>query len=175
MGGGGGGASWIRAPLYASLAKLWTPERMRGWLEKFVATGPRLYDSTYRLAQELGTGEIDVGYGLSHSTIPAIRAGAPVAMALTEPVGVSTLYTGVVSSGANPEGGQVLAAWLASEAGANAYEDATNRGNPFLKGSKAGQFVAGHSLSEWPVDEIPTYVKLLTEYNRILSSRGNAR
>jgi len=164
--------SWIRAPLYASLAKRQGVDKVAAWLTNLLGQQPKLYDSTYRLAQDVGTGEIDVGYGLYHATLPAIAAGAPIGMALTEPVAISTLFSAVVNRGANTEGARLLAAWLATPKGANAYEAGTGRGNPYVAGSKTGDYVKGHVLSEYPVGELAAYVKTLTEFNKMLSSRG---
>ena len=167
--------AWIRTPIYASLSKVAGDAAVRAHIEKLLANGVRLYDSTYRLAQEVGTGEIDAGFGLYHATLPAITAGAPVAQALPETVGLSTLFSTVVAKGANPEGAQVMAAWLATRDGADAYEAATGRGNPYVAGSKASAYVAGRKLSEYPLAELPTYIRLLTDYNRLMSSRGSAK
>ena len=167
--------AWIRTPIYASLAKMTGEAAVRAHIEKLGANQVRLYDSTYRLAQEIGAGEIEVGYGLYHATLPAIAAGAPVAQALPDAVGLSTLFSGVVAKGANPEGAQVMAAWLATRDGSDAYEAATGRGNPYVTGSKASVYVGSRKLSEYPLAELPTYVRLLTEFNRMMSSRGAAR
>lgn len=171
----GKAGAWLRTPLYVSMAKLMGEAEVRAHLEKFVTMQPKLYDSTYRMSQEIGTGEIEVAYGLTHSTLPVIAAGAPVAYALTDPVAISTLYTCCVTKGANPEGAQVLAAWLAGRDGADAYEAATGRGNPLVEGSNAGKLVAGRQLSEYPLSEYSTFLKLVADYNKIMSTRGAAR
>ena len=80
-----------------------------------------------------------------------------------------------MSKAANPEGAQVLAVWLTTKEGADAYENATGRGNPFAKGSKASELIKGLTWSEYGVAEMPTFVRLLTEFNRMLSARGGAR
>ncbi|MDF2118654.1 extracellular solute-binding protein [Roseiarcaceae bacterium H3SJ34-1] len=171
----GKAGGWLRTPSYASMAKLMGEAAVRAHLEKFVTMQPKLYDTTYRLAQEIGTGEIEVGYGLYHSTLPIIASGAPIAYALTDPLAISTLYSCCVNKSANPEGAQVLAAWLGSKEGADAYEASIGRGNPRVEGSNASKLVTGRRISEYPLDEFPTYVKILTEFNKIMSSRGGPR
>lgn len=164
--------SWIRAPGYASLGKLMGEAYVRGWVEKLVANGVRVYDTTYKLAQEVGSGEIEVAIGLTHSVAPVIAAGAPVAFALTEPVSANTLFSAVVAKAANPEGAQVLAAWLTTREGADAYESGVGRGNPLVKGSKAATLVGDRKISEYPMEELPTFTRLMTDLNRMLSARG---
>lgn len=168
----GKAGSWIRAPHYAQLGKVMGPDKVREFVGKLVANEARVYDSTFRIGQELATGEIDVGYSFYHATQPALAAGAQIGFAFVDPVAVSTIYSCVVNKGANPEGAQVLAAWLTTKEGADAYEGATNRGNPAVKGTKSAGLVAGRRLSEYPLSELDTYVKLQAELNKMLSARG---
>ena len=141
--------SWIRAPGYASFGKLMGDDYIRDWTQKLVANGVKVYDTTYRLAQEVGSGEIEVAFGLTHSVAPVIAAGAPVKMDLTDPISTNTLFGAVVAKGANPEGAQVLAAWLTTKEGADAYEAGVGRGNPFVPGSKASALVGARKISEY--------------------------
>lgn len=161
--------SWVRAPNYVSLAKMEGEGRIREYLQKLVANKARMYDSTYQLAQEIASGEIDVGFGLYHTMIIPATKGAPIGWAFTDPIGNATIFSAVVPKSANPEGAQVLAAWLGSAEGANAYEEGTQRGNPAVPGSRANELVKGRRLSEYSIDETPTYIKLLGEFNKILS------
>ena len=167
--------SWIRAPHYAMLGKAMGPDKVRELIAGLIANDARVYDSTFRIGQELATGEIDVGYTFFHTTQPALAAGAPIGYAFVDPVSVSTLYSCVVAKSANPEGGQVLAAWLSTKEGADAYEAATNRGNPYIPGTRSHGLVAGRKLSEYPLAELDTYVKLQAELNKMLSARGGAK
>ena len=167
--------SWIRAPTYAQLGKLAGEAEVRAFLEKLLTMQPRLYDSTYRLAQEAATGEIDVGFGLWHASQPTIAAGGPIGVALTDPVATSTIFSAIVNKSANPEGAQVLAVWLATREGADAYEEATGRGNPYVAGTKTQKLVEGRKLSEYPIAEMATYVRLQTDFNKMLSSRGTVK
>ena len=161
--------SWVRAPNMVSLAKVEGEAKIRDFTQKLVANKARMYDSTYQLAQEIGSGEIDVGLGLYHTTLVPLNQGAPLAWGATDPLGVATIFSAVVSKGANPEGAQVMAAWLGTAEGANAYEAGTGRGNPAVAGSKTAEVVKGRRTSEFTIDETPTYIRLLAEYNKILS------
>lgn len=171
----GKAGSWIRAPHYAQLGKVLGPDKIRDIITKLAGNDARMYNSTFRIGQELATGEIDVGYSFYHATQPALAAGAPIGFAFVEPVPVSTIFSTVVEKSANPEGGAVLAAWLTTKEGADAYESATNRGNPYVKGTKSAGLVSGKKLSEYPLSELDTYVKLQAELNKILSARGSTK
>ena len=171
----GKAGSWIRAPHYTQLGKVMGADKIRDLVTRIAGNEARMYDSTYRIGQELATGEIDVGYSFWHTTQPAIAAGAPIGYAFVEPISVSTIFSTVVEKSANPEGGVVLAVWLATKEGADAYEGATGRGNPYVKGTKSAELAAGKQLSEYPLSELDTYVKLLAELNKILSARGGAK
>ena len=170
----GKAGSWVRAPIFANLAKLEGDANVTDLLNKLVANKTRMYPSTFPLAQDVASGEIEVGYGLYHATLPAIQKGAPIGIAFTDPVALSTIWSSVINKGANPEGAQVLAAWLATVEGANAYEAATGRGNPFVQGSQTQKLIGGRKLSEFPVDETAAYVAVQTKYNKILAG-GQAK
>ena len=115
---------------------------------------------------------IEVAFGLTHSVAPVIAAGAPVKMDLTDPISTNTLFGAVVAKGANPEGAQVLAAWLTTKEGADAYEAGVGRGNPFVPGSKASALVGARKISEYSMDDLPRFTRLMTDLNRMLSARG---
>ena len=161
--------SWVRAPNISNLAKLEGEARVREFVQKLVANKCRMYDSTYQLAQEVGSGEIDVGFGLYHTTMVPIKQGAPIGWAFTDPIANATIFSAVVNKGANVDGAQVLAAWLGTAEGANAYEAGTGRGNPQVLGSQSNELAKGRKLSEWSVDETPVYAKLMAEFNKMLA------
>jgi iron(III) transport system substrate-binding protein len=161
--------SWVRAPNIVSLAKMEGEAKIREFTQKLVENKARMYDSTYQLAQEIGSGEIDVGLGLYHTSLIPMNQGAPIAWGATDPLGVATIFSAVVNKGANPEGGQVIAAWLGTAEGANAYEAGTGRGNPAVAGSRTSEVVKGRRISEFSIDETPTYIRLLAEFNKTLS------
>ena len=165
----GKAGSWVRAPIYTNLAKIEGDAKVTDFLNKLVANKTRMYASTFPLAQDVASGELDVGFGLYHATMVAVAKGAPVGIAFTDPVPISTIWSSVVNKGANPEGAQVLAAWLASAKGANAYETATGRGNPFVEGSETQKLIGTRKLAEFPLDETPNYIALQTKYNKILA------
>lgn len=166
---------WVRAPTLATLAKSSGEQHMRDYTRKLVDLNAMMYSSTYQLAQQVAAGEVDVGIGLYHSAQPVLAAGAPVGLRFLDPTPVNTLYGAVISKGGNPEGAQVLLAWLASLEGAQAYEAATGRGNPLVKGTQAAEIVGSRKLVEWSFDEASKLEKLDAELTQMLMTAGKPK
>ena len=166
---------WVRAPTLAALAKSSGEQHMRDYTRKLVALNAMIYSSTYQLAQQIAAGEVDVGIGLYHSAQPVLAAGAPVGLRFLDPTPVNSLYGAVISKGGNPEGAQVLLAWLVSLEGAQAYEAAVGRGNPLVKGTQAAEIVGSRKLAEWSFDESTKLEKLDAEFTQILMTAGKPR
>lgn len=163
---------WSRGAMLATLGQAYGGDRMRDFTRRLVALQPMIYPSTYQLSQQIASGEVDVGMGLYHTIQPALAGGAPVGMRIVSPVPINTLWGGVVTKGANPEGGQVLLAWLASRDGAIAYETATSRGNPLVQGTQTAALVAGKELVESPLSQIEAYDRLDQELTKLLGAAG---
>jgi len=167
--------SWVRAAAFAQLAATIGPDTARRQLERFIALKPMLFKSTFPLAQAVGAGEVDVGIGFYHSTLPPINAGAPVRMRALDVVPMHIIYSAVSRGARNPEGARLLLAWLSTEAGALAYEQATGRGNPLIATTETAKFIAGRRVSEWPHDKSGDLAALNEFYNRLLEGVGAAR
>ena len=166
---------WVRAPTLATLAKAYGEKHMIEYVQKLIELKPMIYPSTYQLAQQVGAGEVDIGMGLYHSAQPVLKSGAPLAITFLDPTPVNSLYGAVIAKGGNPEGAQVLLAWLASEEGAKAYEAAVGRGNPLVKGTETAQRVGSTTLVEFGFDESETLQRLDAELTKMLEAAGQAR
>ena len=167
--------SWVRAAAFAQLAATQGPDTARKQLERFIKLKPMLFKSTFPLAQAVGSGEIDLGIGFYHSTLPPMNAGAPIKMRALDVVPMHIIYSGISKNARNPEGARVFLAWLATEEGALAYEAATGRGNPLLAKTKTAQFIKGKKLSEWPPEKSDQLGALNDYYNKLLEAVGAAR
>ncbi|MCZ4316147.1 extracellular solute-binding protein [Comamonadaceae bacterium G21597-S1] len=167
--------SWVRAAAFAQLAATQGEAKATKDLERFVALKPMLFKSTFPLAQAVGSGEIDLGLGFYHSTLPPLNAGAPIKMHALDVVPMHIIYSAISKDGKNPEGARVLLSWLSSEEGALAYENATGRGNPMLAKTKTAQFIAGKKLSEWAPEKSGELGTLNERYNKMLETVGAAR
>lgn len=167
--------SWVRAAAFAQLAATQGVDTARKELLRFVKLKPMLFKSTFPLAQAVGSGEIDLGIGFYHSTLPPIEAGAPIKMRALDIVPMHIIYSGITKGAKNPEGARLFLAWLATEEGALAYEKATGRGNPLMPKTKTAQFIKGKKLSEWPPEKSGELGALNDLFNQILETVGSAR
>jgi iron(III) transport system substrate-binding protein len=167
--------SWVRAAAFAQLAATQTPATAEAMLNRFIALKPMLFKSTFPLAQAISSGEIDLGIGFYHSTLPPQKAGAPIKMRPLDIVPMHIIYSGLSKTARNPEGARLLLSWLASEEGALAYEDATGRGNPMVAKTKTADFIKGKKLSEWPPEKSGQLGELNEAYNKLLEKVGEAR
>jgi iron(III) transport system substrate-binding protein len=166
---------WVRAATLGTLAKTYGEQHMRDYTRKLVELRPMIYASTFQLAQQVAAGEADIGMGLYHSAQPVIAAGAPLGLRFLDPTPVNTLYGAVVAKGGNPEGAQVLLAWLSTLEGAKAYEAAIGRGNPLVKGTEAAERVGAHKLVEYSFAEAQTIEKLDAELTQMLMAADKKR
>ena len=167
--------SWVRASAFAQLAATQGPDSARKQLERYVALKPMLFKSTFPLAQAVAAGEVDVAIGFHHAALPPILAGAPLRTRALDVVPMHIIYSGISKNARNGEGARLLLAWLATEEGALAYEEATGRGNPFVAKTQTAQLIAGKKISEWPPEKSRELGALNEYYNRILESVGAAR
>jgi ABC-type Fe3+ transport system substrate-binding protein len=167
--------SWVRASAFAQLASAWGVPKAQALLTSYVKLKPLLFKSTYSLAQALGSGEIDIGIGFYHSTVPRIESGAPIKYKVLDPVPMHTIYSGVSKNAKNPDGAKLLLAWLASDEGALAYEAATSRGNPLIAATKIGQLVKGKKLVEYPPDQAEAFNKVSDDFNKLLEAGAGGR
>lgn len=167
--------TWVRAPTLATLAKATSEQHMREYTQKLIALKPMTYPSTYQLAQQVGAGEVDIGIGLYHSALPVIKSGAPIEIAFLDPTPVNMLYGAVINKGGNPEGAQVLLAWLSTTEGAKAYETFVGRGNPLVKGTETAERVGNRKLVEFTFEESPILERLDEDLTRMLKSAGQTR
>ena len=75
----------------------------------------------------------------------------------------------------NAEGAKVLLAWLASDTGAAAYENATHRGNPLIPSTRTAQLIAGRDIVECPPDKSDELGRINQRMNAVLEAVGAAR
>jgi iron(III) transport system substrate-binding protein len=162
---------WVRGEGQGALAASWGVDKVVDYVRKMNAHHPVLLPSTFPLAQQVAAGEILVGFGLNHSAQIPIRRGAPIKVVVADPAPISTLYSFVPVKAKNPSGGALLALWLATPEGAKAYEDATDRGNPFIKSTKTYALLHGHPVSQFTVEQAPREAEVVQRINKMIESR----
>jgi iron(III) transport system substrate-binding protein len=162
---------WVRAEGQSALANAWGMDKVVDYVRKMNTLHPVLLPSTFPLAQQVAAGEILVGFGLYHSAQVPLRRGAPIKVVVAEPVPIGTLYSSVPARAQNPSGGALVALWLATPEGAKIYEDATDRGNPFIPGTKTYDLLHGHAISQYPVDQADREATAVQRLNKMIETR----
>lgn len=161
---------WVRAEGQGALAAVWGEKRVEDYIKKMNANHPVLEKSTFPLAQQVASGELEVGLGIYHTAQPPLRSGAPIKLVITNPAAVDMLYSIVPAAAKNPAGGELLALWLDTPQGAKAYEDATARGNPLVPGTKIGALTKGYTIAQFPPSEAARAAKIVAHFNQLLES-----
>ncbi len=163
-------ATWVRASMYASLAAVSGEDKARDLIRRIVEQKAKAYASNAEVAQQTASGEVDIGIGLYHTTQPLLASGAPIGMKFIDPVPMTTIWGAVVKTpNGNTEGAEVLLSWLTTLEGAKAYEAATMRGNPRVKGTHHSELVEGKTLAEYPISKSADVQRLDLEFSEMLS------
>ena len=163
--------TWVRAEAQGGLAATWGLDKVADYIRRMNTLNPVLLASTFPLAQQIAAGELHVGLGLNHSAQPPLRRGAPIRIVVTDPASISTLYSLVPAKAQNAAGGALLALWLATPEGAKSYEDATDRGNPFITGTRTHAMLQGRKLSQFPPERAADEAAAVQRFNKMLEAR----
>ena len=161
---------WVRAEGETALAAVWGADKVADFIKKLNANKPIILKSTFPLAQQVGAGELSVGLGIYHTAQPPLRKGAPLKIVIPDPTPVDMLYNVVPAHAQNPAGGELLGMWLATPEGAKAYEDATSRGNPLIRGTKTEELLRNVKLAEFPPSKAKVEAELAARFNKLLQS-----
>jgi iron(III) transport system substrate-binding protein len=167
--------TWVRPAAFVQLAQVWGEAKARDYLVKFSQQKPYLSPATVTMAQQVVAGEYDICIGVYNSAQPAIKAGAPLGLKVLDPTPLSTLYSFIPKNSRNPSGGKLLAVWLSSLEGARAYEEATDRGNRMIPGTRTAGILGKQQIADFSPEELPKVVKLTAEFTEILGRAGAAR
>jgi iron(III) transport system substrate-binding protein len=162
---------WVRGEGQSALAAVWGIDKVIDYVRKMNQLHPVLLPSTFPLAQQVAAGEILVGLGLNHSAQIPLRRGAPLKIVVAEPVPIGTLYSSVPTKAQNPSGGTLVGLWLATAEGAKIYEDATDRGNPFISGTKTYDLLRGHAISQFAAGQAAQEAATVQRINKMIESR----
>ncbi len=161
---------WNRGGIVLSgLVAEWGEEQTREYVEELAASNPKLNESTFAIAQEVGAGTSPIGLSFFHTTKEVQDSGAPLETIVLDPVPVSELYSGVVAESPNTASAQCFLGWLVSEEGALAYEDATFRGNHRIEATDTAALLEGRTTSIIEFSEVARAAELIAEYNEVLA------
>ena len=169
---------YARAAEFDAIAVKWGKEKTLEYARRYAALNPRLASGTALLNQAVGSGELLVGFTAYDSAVRLKKSGAPVDFVAPEdgPV-VVPLYSIVAKYGAHPNAAKLMLSWMATPAGAKAFEDHVLRGNAFVPGTVAAQLVGKteNVISRTPDDMIKN-AKAINAFDKeienILKGRG---
>lgn len=149
---------WIQPYALATLVPAWGSERTLRYAKALAAQDLVYYQSTFPLAAAVGSGEIPVGVGIYHAALPTLEAGAPIRVVFPDPTPITILNSWIPQNAAHPNAAKLFVRWLATPEGADIYEEATGRGNPFLAGTKTYKNLQGRQVAafsfEGSLDEV---------------------
>lgn len=153
---------WSRTVTFLELIPALGEAKVEALVQQLAFLRPRLFGGLYPVAEAVASGEIAQAEAAYDDYIRIHAKGAPVGMAVIEPIPFAQIYGGVLKYGKNPNTARLFLAWLASPEGAKAFEDQTKRGNAFVQGTLASQVVKGHKLSYLPAEQAIAEAKKLT-------------
>jgi iron(III) transport system substrate-binding protein len=132
----------------ADLSIAWNEQRATDFWTRLVQQST-LISTPPEVANRVAAGEFAIGVvRVQHARAQQAR-GAPVGFRIPNPAIYSVLTAVIPKNASHPNAGRLYIAWLSSTEGANIYERATLRGNPFVSGSDAANDVRGLTLVSW--------------------------
>jgi iron(III) transport system substrate-binding protein len=162
--------TWSRPPAFVVLSSAWGADKVRDYVRKLAALGPRLYQGTYPLAQAVGAGEVDVGVvGTYDASMRILHKGAPLKMVPLDPTPLSLLYGSVAKYGKNHNTAKLFVMWMASKEGALVFEKVTHRGNHLVPETNTAKVVAGRHLAFFKPGEEVVHAQQINSLERELA------
>lgn len=158
--------------LVVGLTEEWGREAVEDWTKRFALLEPFYYTSTFAMAGDVAAGIRKVGLGIHHTTLNEINNGAPVNFALLDPTAPVTVSLAILEGSPVPNSAKLLVGWLVSEEGAIAYEQATERGNLFVPGTRAATLLGDITVAEIPYSDVARMGALIAAYDEVFWSAG---
>ena len=127
------------------------------------------------LPVDVRVGSLDDAVGLEASLQGCdylFHVAADYRIWVPDPAAISSLFSFLPTAGRNKDGGLLLALWLATPAGARAYEEATGRGNYLIEGTETSRLLAGRTIAEFTPDQTERMLPILTRFNTMLATGG---
>jgi len=159
---------WQKPSGIAELSPAWGDDKVLDFAAKLAQQNPVIYSSNYPLNNSLGAGEISVAITNYHTVFPSLKKGAPIKMVFASPVPYEALCSSITSKGSHSSAAMLFMTWFHSPEGAKAYEDATNRGNPWIAGTKTYDILQGKELSTYSPEQSGELKNMINKIEKIL-------
>jgi iron(III) transport system substrate-binding protein len=162
---------WQKPSAIALLAPAWGEERTLNFAKKLAEQKLVFYQSSFPLNDAVAAGEVSVGITIYHTTTAALEKGAPLKLVFVDPTPYEPLCSAIPVKSLHPNAAKLFTAWLLSLEGAEAYERATYRGNPWITGTEAYKLLRGKKLSSFTAEQSKDFADISKKLERILVSR----
>lgn len=130
----------------ADLAEAWGEEKAIDFTKKITEVATTVA-STPEVAPRVGSGEFTIGIMRIHHAKGQMKRGAPLDFIVLDPV-PSPLLTWQIPVGApHPNAAKVFMKWVLSQEGHKHYEEAAERGNPYVDGSETAEIIGDLNLA----------------------------
>lgn len=159
---------WEKPSALSLLTPAWGEKRVIEFTKKLAEQKPVVYQSSFPLNNALAAGEISVGIIIYHTAVPTIKKGGPIKLVFASPTPYEPLCSVIPLKGAHPNAAKLFIAWLHSFEGARAYEDATDRGNPWISGTETYEMLKGRKLSTFTPEQSKNFEIISNKIGNIL-------
>jgi iron(III) transport system substrate-binding protein len=159
---------WQKSSALALLASVWGEARIIDFAKKLAAQKPVVYQSSYPLNDAVAAGEIALGITTYHTAPAAIEKKAPLKLVFVDPIPYEPICSSIPVKSPHPNAGKLFALWLLSREGAEAYERATYRGNPWIEGTETYRLLSGKKLSTFTPQQNKEFADISKKLDDIL-------
>lgn len=162
---------WQKPSGIALLTPVWGAEKVLAFAQKLSAQNPKSFQSSFLLNDAMSAGEVSVGLTIYHSATGSIKKGAPLKVVFCDPTPYEPLCSAIPVKAKNPNAGKLFLTWLLSPEGAEVYERATNRGNPWIEGTEAHKLLVGKNLASFRPEQSEEFADISKKLEKILLTR----
>lgn len=162
---------WQKPSGLALSTPAWGEEKVLAFARKLAEQNPVVFRSTFPLNDAVAAGEIVIGMTIYHTAMAAVKKGSPLKLVFCDPTPYEPLCSGIPAKAKHPNAGKVFIQWLLSREGAEAYESATNRGNPWIEGTEANKLLHGKNLSTFSPEQSQEFTDISKKIEKILLTR----
>jgi len=159
---------WQKPAGMALLTPVWKEEKVLAFARKLAEQKPVVFRSTFPLNDAVAAGEIVIGMTIYHTAMAAVKKGAPLKLVFCDPTPYEPLCSSIPTKAKHPNAAKLFMRWLLSLEGAEAYEKATNRGNPWIEGTEASKLLHGKNLSTFSPEQSQEFTDISKKIEKIL-------
>jgi iron(III) transport system substrate-binding protein len=162
---------WQKPSALALLTPAWGEAKVITFAQKLAEQNPVSFQSSFPLNDAVAAGEISVGVTIYHSAAAAVKKGAPLKLVFCDPTPYEPLCSAIPTKAKHPNAAKLFMSWLLSPEGAEAYERATDRGNPWIAGTEANKLLSGKNLSTFRPEQSEDFSSISKKLEKILLTR----